>query len=653
MQMNEARTYIPAILAALIVSILPHLGRLPLWIIVWCVFMWGYIFFSLKNNWPWPSRAVRLVLTAMGIIGLMVTYSVKLGPNAYLGLLAVMAAIKPFEVQTHRDRMITIFLAYFIIISSLLQTESLFITIYMFFSVLVTTTALVRINDPFSGFKGPLRRSGVIMIQAIPLMVVLFFLFPRIQGSLFGLTQPGSGETGFSDNLAPGSVSRLVQDDAVAFRAMFDGDIPASENLYWRGIVFRYFNGRSWKRAKRVPELTQPLRGSGPVTYTINLEPHSSRWLFALDLPIDAPRRAELNANYTLQSRYPVRQAHRYTVTSYTRYQTGPLQLPVSEFTGLPDSGNPKTRTLAEEIFADADEASEIKKRALDYFEDNGFVYTLEPPTLGRQPVDDFLFDTRQGYCEHYASALAVLFRAADIPARVVGGYLGGEVNPFGNYLIVRQSDAHVWVEFWHSENGWIRVDPTSAVAPDRISGGSDSEGGGSGAGKYMQPLASFFKQLQFGWDAVSSQWEAWFSGYSYFQQMALLKKLGIDTASWTGPFKALLLILLFVLSLFGGYLYFHFRPLRPRPDGVGLAYEQFCRKLGRVGIFRKPDQGPTDYAAEVARKRPDLQPAVDEITRLYIELRYAPAAGADAYKRFYRKVRAFKPHPADRQRRT
>ena len=638
--MNAPDKYLPHIVLALVVAILPHMVRLPAWIIVWCAAMWGYILVSMRFRWSRPNRTVRIILSVIGIIGLLATYSSRIGPNAYLGLLSVMAALKPFEISIHRDRMITLFLAYFIVITSLFQSESLSITVYMFLSVFVTTGAIIRINDSEGHFKSALRLSGIIMAQAIPLMVILFFLFPRIQGSIFGLSQAPSATSGFSDRLSPGNISRLVENNAIAFRAEFEKGLPRAEALYWRGIVFHEFDGRNWTRPYRVPEVGNMPEGQAPVSCRIALEPHGNRWLFALDRPAEDPRRSRMHADYTIRTLRPVNRKKYYEITSFTQpFKDDGWGLEIAR--QLPANGNPRSRQLAAGFSEDARSADEIVNRTMTYLRTNGFVYTLEPPVLGRNPVDDFLFNSKKGYCEHYASAFAFLMRAAGVPARIVGGYLGGEVNPFGDYLIVSQSDAHAWVEVWTDESGWTRIDPTAAVAPERITEGVSealAEGELSG-GRF-----GWLKQLQYGWDAVSSGWEAWFTGYSHLEQKALLERLGIRMSSWKGPLTVFLFVFGMIFLIVALYVAFQLRPVAMEKDRVQICYEKFLRKLERAGIFKPSDKGPVDFASQIAHERPDLKPAVDEIIQLYVGLRYKTGHDFAMEKRFCGLVKAFKP---------
>lgn len=649
-------THLPYIITALLVSVLPHLGRLPAWITAWCLLMWACALLLPRLQWPGPGRKVRVLLAILGLTGLLATYATRLGPNAYLGLLVLMAGLKPFEISTHRDRMLTLFLAYFIVITSLFQSESLGVTIYLFVSVFVTTGVLIRINDPGGSFKADIRLSGVIMAQAIPLMVVLFLLFPRLEGSLFGLSRAPEAQTGFSDRLSPGSISRLVENNEVAFRAEFDGRVPEADRLYWRGIVFHAFDGREWRRSRKVPEIKDPPEGEGLVAYRIALEPHGQQWLFALERPATKPDRSRMLADFTIKQRRRVKRTKYYEMRSYAEPLKG-SGWGVEQAGRLPERGNPRARQLAAGFSRGADSVDAIVDKAGSYLQSRGFVYTLQPPALGEHPIDDFLFESRKGYCEHYASAFAFLMRAAGVPARVVGGYLGGERNPFGDYLIVRQSDAHAWVEVWAEDRGWMRVDPTALVAPGRITQGLS---GALPEGEWSSGGLALFNKLRLGWDAVSLGWEAWFTGYSHMEQRALLERLGIQMESRKGWLIVFLLIFASVFLLVGGYVWFQLRsPPAARKDRVKLCYERFCRRLAQAGIYRSPEMGPRDFAAHAASERPDLKPAIDEIVSLYIRLRYHPGAGGpnkepdkeadkepnkELEKRFCEKVKRFRP---------
>lgn len=648
--MNEPYKTIYPILAALIVAIFPHIGNLPVWIILWCAVMWGYLPLSYKFKWPRPGRKMRRVLTAIGIIGLLLTYSRRLDQNAYLGLLAVMAALKPFEIETHRDRMITVFLSYFIVITSLFLAETLGITLYMLVSVGITTAVLVRINDPGGRFRDNFKLAAVIIAQAIPLMILLFLLFPRIESSMFGLSMTGRVKSGFSDILFPGSVSNLVESDDVAFRVLFEGRIPVAPMLYWRGIVFQDFDGRTWHAEKPIQQGHAPPEGENPVSYTVTLEPHNNHWLFALDMPAKIPPSAIFYKDCTLRNRRSIRRKMQYAMISNTRYHpVGENGWTLRKSIRLPEGVNPKTRELTARITKGVRTVDEKVNRILDYFRTGGFSYTLHPPRLGANSVDDFIFQSKQGYCEHYASAFAFMMRSIDIPARIVGGYQGGEVNPYADYLIVRQSDAHVWVEVWHPENGWYRVDPTAAVAPERITRGmqgalSPDDLPGFLGRRYLGSLSGVIEQIRFGWDAINTRWSALFEGYSYNEQKALLEKIGITSGVLAALLKALLLLLFVIGMIVGTYAWFALKPPRQKPNAVKKHYVRFCGKLSRAGFERKADQGPIDYMNRVLKNRPDLKDEIAEITDLYVRLRYRGQASRAVQKDFIQKVRVFHP---------
>jgi hypothetical protein len=291
----------------------------------------------------------------------------------------------------------------------------------------------------------------------------------------------------------------------------------------------------------------------------------------------------------------------------------------------------------------------------LQFFSVNGFVYTLKPAIPSGDAIDDFLFRTRKGYCEHFASAFAFLMRAAGIPARIVGGYLGGERNPFGNYLIVRQSDAHVWVEVWLPKTGWTRVDPTSTVAPQRIVQGAaaalpPSERPLYLSSPYWARLYGYWKPVQFAWDRANNSWNLWIVGYSNWRQRQLILKAGLKG----GRLKIITVGLAVILAAAGlsfALIHMGLRPGRSKTtDPVQKAYLLFCRKVARRGIQKAPGQGPVDYARRIKAERKDLSDSVREITALYVRLRYGPGGSSQDVKRFQKLVKKLKVPAATRE---
>ncbi|MBA3012417.1 MAG: DUF3488 domain-containing protein [Desulfobacula sp.] len=657
--MKAESAHVLPVIGALVVAIAPHTPGLPLWINAWCLVMWGYVLVQLKTGWPLPGNMVRYALAFASIAGLLLTYRFRIGADTFIGLLALMAAIKPFEMATHRHQMITVLLTYFIIITSLFRSESMFIVFYMFFSVFVTTIALVRVNAPQDPFRQSLNMAARIMAQAIPLMVLLFLLFPRLPGSLFGVEDKTLGRSGFSDRLSPGSVSRLTMDQTPAFRAEFNGPLPLAEQLYWRGIVFQAFDGKTWTTrasALPAPPAPPPTRLGENHTYTIVLEPHNAHWLMALDRPVKGPPWADLTQDGVLKSRLPVKQKIRYTATSLAGETSGETK--VAENT-LPEemaaaiispskNQNPKTRALAMELARMTDTPTEKSRILLAYFKENSFVYTLTPPTAERHPIDSFLLDQKKGYCEHYASAFGFMMNVLGVPARIVGGYLGGEHNPYSRYLTIRNSYAHAWVEFFDPDRGWVRVDPTMAVAPDRIRTNPD---GSSAVPESAAGTLSFARKIKFALEAANLRWEAWFTGYSYFEQKAFLQKLGLE--KWkgvTGTLLVLLLVTLGALAVFSGIIFWLLRPKKNKPDPVGQAYFEFCFRLDKLGLARPPHQGPWDFARACGEKRVDLQTEIMAITALYVQLRFQKNCPHTALADFKTRIHLFHPKPDPRK---
>ncbi|WP_024336773.1 transglutaminase TgpA family protein [Desulfotignum balticum] len=637
--MKHPDGHVVPVISALAVAMAPHAPGLPVWIIAWCVFMWLYMLMQLKTGWPVPGPVFRHVLAFAGIIGLLATFRVQIGADAFVGLMAVMAGIKPFEMATHRHRMITVLLTYFIIITSLFRSESLWTVLYMFVSVFVTTLALVRINHPRGRFRPGITLTARIMAQAVPLMILLFLLFPRLQQGLFSVETPGSGQSGFAEILSPGSISRMARDPSVAFRADFDGTLPQTRGLYWRGIVFDRFNGVQWHPADRPSFVHSRQRDlTGSVTYTIVLEPHKSRWLFALDRPVDAPPGARLTTDQTLFAGRPVTRRRVYQAISMMDTALKKKE-PVPSPVALGTDNNPDTRSLARSLAKGLSDPREKLDRMLNFFKEKHFTYTLTPPLAKAHPVDDFVLKTRQGYCEHYAGALAFMMNVLNVPARVVGGYLGGELNPYGDYITVRQSSAHAWVEVFMPDKGWVRVDPTLVVAPQRLEqnpDGSFLNSSGTGA-------IPVHKRLAFMLEAANLKWEAWFTGYSFAAQKDLMAQLGVDTAR--GQWKTILLLVSLTLLVLALFLRFFLHRLRPeKKDPAAEAYTLFCKRLARIGLVRPLNLGPVDFLNQIKVLRPDLAPSAQTITDLYVQIRFGKTHSNALTKQLITHVRQFKP---------
>jgi len=483
----------------------------------------------------------------------------------------------------------------------------------------------------------------VLLAQSVPLMLVLFLLFPRVPGPLWGLPRDAfAGVSGLSDTMTPGSLSSLVLSDAVAFRVEFESEIPPAKNLYWRGPVMWDFDGRTWSAQSFVYTAPRIAAEGDAVRYEITLEPHHRRWLFALDLPAVAPPHSIVGTDYQIYSVRPVNNRLRYDMTSFLNARFGAVESRFALNRALqnPSRANPRAKELGRALRQKHADDQSIINEMLGMFRRN-FVYTLEPPLLGEHPVDEFLFSTRTGFCEHYASAFAVVMRAAGIPTRIVTGYQGGEVNALGNYLIVRQADAHAWTEVWLNGRGWVRVDPTFAVAPVRVDTGISAAVPRTDPLPLMMrtPLA-FLRHVRLTWDYAANAWNQWVLGYTPERQRSLLAIAGLDDATWEKLTATLFVLAGIIVAMFAVVA---LRQLKTRVrDPVKIAYLRFCDKLRRKGLSRDPAEGPVDYARRVERQRPELTPAVEAITRLYVALRYGAESSAAVLMELQRRVRQF-----------
>jgi transglutaminase-like putative cysteine protease len=580
--------------------------------------------------------------------------------EAFVALLALMISLKLLESSVTRDRMLTVILCYFLIVGGLFFDDSILATFYMLFAVLSTTAVMIYINQPTRGLLVPVKLSATLMIQATPLMLIMFLLFPRIQGGLWGRNTINSAQTGFSDELRFGSIAQLAQNTAVAFRVEFNGEMPARNQLYWRGIVLGEFDGITWRRKKtgrgipsRVQETTRP------VSYTLTLEPHNEHWLITLDLPTKVSlKRAWLFSDHTSFSWRRISQRVAYVGESYLNAKTFGQSGDQKTALRLPKEMNPQTRELAASWAKQTQEPGEIVQLALNYFQEQPFSYSLSPGVLtdntdtkaGKKDlVDRFLFDSRKGFCEHYASSFAYLMRAAGVPARIVAGYLGGDVNPYGGYLVVRQSDAHAWCEVWLPARGWVRIDPTAAVAPERLRrdvSGALSPGETTRTSSFLLtgPLGKWLKSIQSAWDLANSRWNQWVMGYSASEQIGLFSRLGVYLDEKKDLAKRMSFFLLIVLPLLFLAAFLISRPKKKTEDKVAAYWKQYCEKLTNIGVVKPPGQGPMDYMHAVLEQRPDLDMSIGEITTLYIALRYKKKIKQGDVRRLGTLVKDFVP---------
>lgn len=667
--LNSASVY--WLMASLTVAALPHFIYQPFWVGLIFTAMMGWRLMHHLRHWPLPAASRRLKLLQLSLAGLSLaltfaTYGLTIGRDAGTALLVMMLAFKVVETHSPRDFYLCCFLGLFVVITNFFFTEAIWMAALMCLSVLALISCLVQINTPVMTGKQRLRLSGKLLLQAMPLMLVLFILFPRISGPLWGQTVfdipnsmpermtlgevPPTGTTGASNEMQVGKISQLIQSDEIAFRVEFADERPPQSALYWRGPVLWETDGTRWSPIDTSDQTpTLKVAEDAPVyQYVSTLEAHNKRWLFPLDFPSELPADtpAEISGDGLLQSRDKIERRQSVELTSHTRYVLNPDEEPhLSASLQLPADLHPQSRRLASRLADEADDDGAYIEAVLDYYRQQNFVYTLTPPALKGDTIDQFLFESRAGFCEHYAASFTVLMRAAGIPARVVTGYQGGEFNPVDEVMTVRQRDAHAWAEVWLPVQGWIRIDPTAAVSNQRVNNGitellPPSRQGLGGASEASSEIQQLWKSVNQHWQAVNNAWDMWVVDYGPQKQLDLLKKLGFSQPDWR------LLTLIFAaaaITVMSLILFVVMRQYRDA-DPVSRSYELFCRKLARVGLNTPQSEGPENLARRAKRELPAQAAEIDDITKRYIALRYRNIRHEEDKLMFKRAVRRFHP---------
>ncbi|HET8711253.1 MAG TPA: DUF3488 and transglutaminase-like domain-containing protein [Spongiibacteraceae bacterium] len=625
------------LLAAQIALIAPHLSRLPIWIsFVWVICaVWRVQVY--RGQWSFPISLVKVAVVIACLVGIRIDYGSFVGLEPTVALLISSFAFKLVEAATRREAYLLLFLGYFVALTEFLFEQGLGIVLYMTVPLVLLTTALIALHedDPLRFSWQPLRMAGVMSAQALPLLLLLFLVFPRI-APLWQVPLPGGGaRTGMSDHMAPGDIASLSQSDALAFRAVFSGDVPPQHDLYWRGIVLDRFDGHIWRAndfndmpLQKVYPTAAKFEGAS-IDYEVWLEPTYQRWLYALRAPEPISNTAFLTADYRLLAKDPVVDKFSYRARAYPQ---AALDLVLDKRlrryeTALPSkNNNSRAQVWAHELRERFSDDRDLIDFVLANFRAEHFFYTLQPPLLGENSVDEFLFDTRRGFCEHYASSFVFVLRAAGIPARVVTGYQGGEINPLTGTVLVHQFDAHAWAEAWLSGQGWVRFDPTAAVAPQRIENGLE-RAVGSNEFLAQQPLSverfralAWVNAIRWRMDAINYAWTRWVVNYRDDTQVAVLRAL----LGKISPLRMTLLLVgggaltVFVVTvyLFGRQLFGKRLPEEQR------YYAQFCTRLARLGYPRPAAMAPGEYARWVLRQQPQWS-VVRETTQCFEALCY------------------------------
>lgn len=620
-----------------------HASHLP----VWLSLLLGFAL--LASHWRRRNRPgktpmwLKLPLTLGLLAGIVVWYGNLFGREPGSAFAVGLLVLKTFECETARDVRVAVAFACFALMAALLSDQGLVVTVAVALSIVPALMSL-RSLEPGQAQRS-ITQSALpalgLLAAALPLALLAFLFVPRLSEPLWGAPAPDTAKPGLSSSMSPGDLTELLTDDSAAMRVSFDGVVPGPDQRYFRAFVMWNFDGRRWDHGYGRRGEVAGLLPQGPVaTYEITLEATHRRILPALDVPMAAPEGARLSADRELSSNDRIDDVRRYRLSSALGYS---LQADLDDNTRrlglqLPPNFDPRARALAQQwrlTFGQNDEG--IARAALGLFHDGGFRYTLAPAPLGRDSIDDFLFNTREGFCEHYASAFTFLMRAAGIPARVVTGYQGGFFNRLGQYLLVRQSNAHAWSEVWLAGRGWVRFDPTGAVRPERIA--ADGTSAGDGSAPWYQP--EWLQAVRNRWDIVNRLWAQGVTGFDALRQRSLLQPFGVREAppSMLVTILASGICLLAAIGL-GWALY-----RRPEGDVAQRALARLKARLARRGLASRASEAPGHYFSRAARFWPAQRKELESLGTLYNHLTYARSEPApELARRFARMAREFRP---------
>ncbi|OAI21401.1 MULTISPECIES: transglutaminase TgpA family protein [Methylomonas] len=617
------------VLASTGLIVLPHAWHVPLPLFGFFLLPLGWRCVGIGRPDCLPGKWLLFALTVAGLVLLFSQQRGVFGRDAGTGLFVVSLGLKLLEIRGRRDVYVIVFLSFIVAATQFLYEESILMAGYIALVCVLGLATLITLNSRTPRTGAALWSAGRLIAQAVPAALVLFVLFPRLEAPRWSwLQDTDRARSGLSNKLEPGAIAELSLSGDLVFRVKFAGELPPAHLRYWRGPIYAFTDGVVWQ------QLPYAGRGEGDPTfdstriydYTLLMEPQNQHWVYALDLPYRYPPELRRNGLYQLLADNNPGERAEYRLASAPNYRTGDLDdSGRRENLQLPGKLAPRIQALVERLRDGDADPERFITRLLGYFREQNFRYTLTPPTMPVKPIEAFLFDHRAGFCSHYATAFVYVLRAAGIPARVVGGYQGGQFNAVGGFLEVRQADAHAWAEVWLAERGWVRFDPTAAIAPERIERGVDIDlQVASGAVNFraanFDPRA--LSWLQRGaqlWSNIDYQWQRWVINYDNASQREFLSALGIQ--DWL----TLAYWLFASLAGIGGLLAWRLlKPLRRRRDPVAELYRRFVARLVKAGLMAKPGYGPSELADQLRRLRPDLaEPAgriAETFNRLYFE---------------------------------
>jgi transglutaminase-like putative cysteine protease len=648
MRLSNHQFNLLAVSALIAVSV--HLARLPWWLSGALLLVAPLRMFGRARTGKTISAWLRVPLVLLLIATIILHYGNLFGREPGSALACGLLVLKLLESERARDARTAAAFAAFVLMSALLFSQSIGYTLLVSSSLIVLLATLNSLEPaPLKRIRPldhELRTATLLLGLGLPLAAAAFLFTPRLGSPLWGA--PGAfaeARTGLDDSMSPGSMTELLVDDSPAFRVRFETTVPAPAARYFRSIVLPQFDGTTWTRqqAPAQPELEPVVNKAPPIDYEVTFEPSQRPWLVALDVPLSAAVGLRMRSDRTLSAVGGIRNPNQYRVRSVLSYQLAPELDPVDRRRALqlPEGFDPKTRELARRWRAEGRDDDAVIASALALFNAQ-FTYTLSAPLLGRNSVDDFLFETRAGFCEHFSSAFVVLMRAADIPARVVTGYQGGWWSEVGEYLLVRQSDAHAWSEVWLEGRGWVRVDPTAAVDPQRIESGTTAAGGERPwySGSWWLPLRNRL-------DVINRLWTQSVVQFNALRQKSLLQPVGISSANQ----RDLLLALAgaFAIILLSASLWVMRSGRSTTDDALDAAWRRLCRRLARGGLRIRDHEGPLDFLdrGRAAFVDTPARARLEDLVGTYVGLRYAVSDPVSAeVQAFARKVREFRAPP-------
>lgn len=612
------RNVLALLMLAQVVVVLPHLAQLSLWIVAVCLVCGYWRAMVYQGRWAYPPGFVKALLVVAAVISVSISGKGAFSVETASSLLVLAFALKLIEMKTRRDAYVVIFLSYFVIATEFLFSQSMGIAIYEVLACVMVTAAMVGLNQLQTNVRpaASLRLAGALLGQALPLTLVLFLFFPRI-APLWNVPLPAGATSGITDRVTPGDIANLAQSDEIAFRVVFEDEVPQPEDMYWRGVVYNEFAEGTWSEGQpgkrsRPADLVPVQERTNGLSYRVLQEPTFASYLFALATPVVTSDEIELRPNYTLLADKPLMSLMHYEVTSYpdVRRESG-RNAPRWRGT-LPEFDNPRVREWALRVSKEEGSPRKFAERILAEIRER-FVYTLQPPTLPRaDSIDAFWFDTRTGFCSHFAGAFVYMMRVAGYEARMVGGYQGGEQNPRTGHVVVRQFDAHAWAEVWTKATGWVRVDPTAAVAPERIVRGLNA----ALSAEDRSSLSAFtnarlegyagLDELMYLFDSVQHRWNLWVVGYDGNLQSEYLKELFGKRPSAVQIGVTILVGGLVSLGIAVLVLFLR-RPKRAS-DPLVNAFLRFSATAEARGVVREPWESPMAFVRRVSvhHKLPD-----------------------------------------------